>query len=206
MSDSPTAPSGYGNVTRFVCSELAESGYDVSLIGWQTHGRPRRWQGCRLYSAGKDPFGADVLLRYLRHIQPDVLVTQADSWRLSFVANPVIPGFLTAARIPWVIYSPIDSDCGHGRLPPGLVRLLQQVDIPVTVSQYGAKVMRTNGLQPVVIPYGVDTALFRPARPKSLAKRAFGYEGRFVILTDARNQPPQALASDLGDRRALRCR
>ena len=188
MSDSPTAPSGYGNATRFVCAGLAKLGYDVSIIGWQTSGRPRRWRNCTLYPNGRNLFGADVLLDYLRHVRPDVLVTQAEYWKLTYIANPVIARFMREAHIPWALYYPVDCDMGDGRLPSGWVRLLQTVDLPITVSHYDRDVTHANGVTVAYIPYSVDTKVFRPPDDKSAAKSAMGYDGRFVLLSDARNQ------------------
>ena len=33
MSDSPDTPSGFGNVTRFVCAGLAKRGFAVNILG-----------------------------------------------------------------------------------------------------------------------------------------------------------------------------
>jgi hypothetical protein len=62
---------------------------------------------------------------------------------------------------------------------------------------YGRDVARTNGVASAYIPHGVDTSLFRPAPDKAEAKRALGYDGRFVILSDARNQPRKMLPRTL---------
>jgi hypothetical protein len=52
-------------------------------------------------------------------------------------------------------------------------------------------------VEPAYIPHGVDAGLFRPPADKAAAKRALGYEGRFVILSDARNQPRKLLPRTL---------
>jgi glycosyltransferase involved in cell wall biosynthesis len=193
MSDSPTAPSGFGNVSRFVCSGLAERGHDVSIVGWQARGRPEPWQGCTLYPTRFDTFGADVLLGYLQRIRPDVLVTLADVWWLTFIANPTITGFLRAAGIPWALYYPIDGDLGGSRLPQSWIHVLERVDVPIAMSEYGRDVSLANGVEPAYVPHGVDTTLFRPSVDRWTAKRRLGYEGRFVVLCDARNQPRKLL-------------
>jgi hypothetical protein len=54
MSDSPTSPTGYGNVTRFVCAGLADCGHQVSILGKQTRGQPVPWHNCVLYPSGFD--------------------------------------------------------------------------------------------------------------------------------------------------------
>jgi len=50
-------------------------------------------------------------------------------------------------------------------------------------------VTQSNGIESAYIPLGVDTKVFQPSADKEHAKQAFGYEGKFVILSDARNAP-----------------
>src|SRR5262245_16485107 len=193
MSDSPTTPSGFGNVTRFVCAGLAEHNVQVSILGWQARGEPVSWQNCMLYPVRHDGFGADVLLNYLQRIQPDILVTLADVWWLTFISHPLIANFMRTASIPWTLYYPIDGDLGDGRLPPSWVQILKAVDLPIAMSRYGREVSEINGIRPAYIPHGVETNVFKPPEDRASAKRALGYEGKFVILSDARNQPRKQL-------------
>jgi len=136
-------------------------------------------------------------MSYLQKLRPDVLVALADVWWLTYIANPLIANFMRTAGIPWALYYPIDGDMGDGRLPASWVRILETVDLPIAMSQYGRDVSRANGIAPAYIPHGVDADLYRPPTDKDAAKRAMGYEGKFVILSDARNQPrkliPRAL-------------
>ena len=193
MSDSPTSPSGFGNVTRFVCQGLAERGHQVHILGWQASGEPTRWRDCMLYPVRFDRFGADVLLNHLYRLRPELLITLADVWWLTYIANPSIANFMRTAGIPWVLYYPIDGDMGSGRLPPSWVHILKTVDLPVAMSQYGQRATEANGLVPAYVPHGVDCTVFKPPADKVAAKRALGYDHRFVILSDARNQPRKML-------------
>jgi len=136
-------------------------------------------------------------LKYLRQIQPDVLITLADIWWLAYLAGSTISDFLHTAGIPWVMYYPIDGDMGENRLPPSWVRILKRVDLPIAMSRYGHDVVRANGVESAYIPHGVDTNVFRPPVDKGLAKQALGYEGKFVVLSDARNQPRKMLPRTL---------
>src|SRR6266849_9549493 len=185
MSDSPTTPSGYGNVTRFVCAGLAERGHQVSILGWQTKGQPTPWQNCMLYPSGHS---ADELLNNLRRLQPDVLVIQTDVLWLAFLKYLTIANFMHTAGITWAFYYPIDGDAGEKRLPSGWIDVLKTVDLPIAMSHYTHDVTQANGLEPAYIPHGVDTKVFEPPANKRLAKQALGYEGKFVVLSDARNQ------------------
>src|SRR3954451_5417645 len=193
MSDSPDSPTGFGNVTRFVCSGLADLGHRVSILGWQTKGTPIVWHSCQLYPTGYSDVGADVLLFYLQRLRPDVLITLGNIWWLSWITYPLI----AANGVPWWLYYPLDGDCGEGRLPESWVQVLRRVDLPVAMSRYGLEVTARNGVAPAYIPHGVDTGLFRPPAVKAEAKAAFGYRERFVILSDARNQARKLLPRTL---------
>lgn len=188
LSDSPTAPTGLGNVTRFVCGGLAALGHEISIIGWQKRGRPLRLRRYTIYPSGDENAEATTLLRHLRKLRPDVLITLADPWRVSHLAQPRLAEFRREAGIVWASYYPVDSDLGAGRLPPSFIHLAQTVDLPIAMSRYGALASRANGLTPAYIPHGVDGKLFSPPADKALAQNALGYGGRFVILSDARNQ------------------
>src|SRR2546421_8178554 len=158
MSDSPAAPSGFGNATRFVCTGLANRGHQVSILGWPTQGQPTPWQNCMLYPIG---FSANELLHYLRELQPDVLITLADVCMLEYLNNPVITDFMHTAGIPWVLYYPISADMGENRLPPSWVDTLKAVDLPIAMSRYACDVTQANGVEPIYIPLGVDTKVFQ---------------------------------------------
>jgi len=194
ISDSPTAPTGFGNVTRFVCGGLADRGHQVSILGKQTRGQPILWHNCLLYPG---TFKTDELLHYLHWIQPDMLITLTNIRELEHLNYPVIANFLCTADIPWIFYYPISADMGENRLPPNLVRILKTVDLPIAMSRYGRDAMQTNEVVPAYIPLGVDTKVFQPPADKVLAKQTLGYEGKFVILSDARNHPHKLLPRTL---------
>jgi glycosyltransferase involved in cell wall biosynthesis len=94
---------------------------------------------------------------------------------------------------PWCLYFPIDGDAGDDRLPPSWVEMLRQVDLPVAMSQYGRRVAGNCGVTCEYIPHGVDLATFCPPDDREAAKARLGYDGRFVVLSDSRNQPRKML-------------
>jgi len=186
VSDSPTVATGFGNVTRCVCTSLADRGHHVSILGGgQPSDQPIPWHNCMLYPLDSSP---DKLLNYLRQIQPDVLVIQADVWLMKAFNYPLIINFVCTTGIPWALYYPIDSDMGAKRLPSSLIHILKTVDLPIAMSRYGHDVTEANGIEPAYIPLGINTKVFEPPVDKVLAKQALGYEGKFVVLSDARNQ------------------
>jgi len=197
MSDTPTGPTGFGNVTRAICTGLAEYGHHVSILGWPGQGQPRPWQNCTLYPIRQNQRGADVLLHYLRTLQPDVLVSLDDLFFVRYMLRPQIREYMQRACVPWVYYCPLDCDMGEGRLPAEFSAVLQGADLPVAMSRYGQRVGLVNGVMSAYIPHGVDTSLFEPAAQKDAAKQALGYQGSFVVLSDARNQPRKLIPRTL---------
>ncbi len=192
ISDSPTTPSGFGNVTRFVCEGLARRGHDVHILGWQTR-EPAEWNGCRVHATARDAMGADALYAYLLRHRPDVVVALADVWWLPWLASPHVRRQRELTRTPWVLYFPIDGDTDDERLPPSWVDLLREVDVPVAMSRYGQDVAERCGIACEYIPHGVDLDVFAPPADRAAAKRALGLEGAFVVLSDSRNQPRKLL-------------
>jgi glycosyltransferase involved in cell wall biosynthesis len=192
ISDSPTTPSGFGNVTRFVCAGLAQRGYDVHILGWQTR-EPEEWNGCHVHATGRDALGADAVYAYLLRRRPDVVVALADVWWLPWLASPHVRRQRELTRTPWVLYFPIDGDTDDERLPPSWVELLREVDVPVAMSRYGQEIAQRCGIDCDSIPHGVDLDTFAPPEDRDAAKRRLGLEGRFVVLSDSRNQPRKLL-------------
>lgn len=185
MSDTPVMPSGYGYITQYVCAGLTDCGHHVSILGRQMPSQPVPFYHRVLFYHVSS---ANELLDYLRQLQPDVLVIAADVWWLAYFNHPVITEFLHTANIPQILYYPIDGDTGEKHLPPSWVRILKSVDLPIAINRYSRDVTQANGVEPAHIPLGIDTKVFQPPADKDLAKQALGYEGKFVVLSDARNQ------------------
>jgi glycosyltransferase involved in cell wall biosynthesis len=193
VSDSPTTPSGFGGVTREVCRRLARRGHRLEILGWQAYGTTTYWEGIPVHPVRRDRFGADVLLGYLHRLQPHFLLTLADIWWMSFLTEPPVQRYLDLSGTRWVHYYPVDGADPEGRLPAGWVKVLSCADVPVAMSRFGMEVSAACGVPAAYIPHGVDTELFQPPPDKAAAKARLGYEGRFVVLSDARNQPRKLL-------------
>ena len=191
VSDSPDTPSGFGNVTHFVCEGLARRGHNVSIIGWQTK-QLHDWNGCKVYpSLGR--LGSDAVFPFLIRNRPEVVIALADVWWLPYFSSPHVRRQMELTDTPWVLYFPIDGDMEGERLPASWTQLLREVDVPVAMSRYGQRIVRQNGLSCEYIPHGVDLNVFCPPSDRHEAKARIGASGKFVILSDSRNQPRKML-------------
>jgi glycosyltransferase involved in cell wall biosynthesis len=159
----------------------------VSILGWQTE-TAHEWMGCQIYpSEGR--LGGDALYPLLVRRRPDVVVALADVWWLPYFTTPHIRRQMEMTGAPWALYFPIDGHTADERLPQSWIDLLAEVDIPIAMSRYGQAVARNCGISCDYIPHGVDLDVFTPPSDRVAAKRALGVEGRFVVLSDSRNQP-----------------
>jgi glycosyltransferase involved in cell wall biosynthesis len=192
ISDSPETPSGFGNVTRFVCAGLAARGHQVSILGWQTR-QLHEWNGCRVHPVGSDPMGSDALFAYLVRHRPEVVIALADVWWLPYFSAPHVRRQMELTDARWALYFPVDGNTANGLLPPSWIELLRMVDVPIAMSRYGQQVATDCGIDCDYIPHGVDLEVFAPPADREQAKRHVDAEGRFVMLSDSRNQPRKLL-------------
>jgi glycosyltransferase involved in cell wall biosynthesis len=192
ISDSPDTPSGFGNVTRFVCDGLARRGHTVSILGWQTR-EARDWCGCKVYPSALNPLGSDALYRLLLRTRPEIVIALGDIWWLPHFAAPHVRRQMELIDAPWALYFPIDGDMEGEHLPPSWLELLREVDVPVAMSRYGQRIVQQCGISCACIPHGVDLDVFRPPADRSAAKRRIQAEEKFLVLSDSRNQPRKML-------------
>ncbi|HTS54300.1 MAG TPA: glycosyltransferase family 4 protein [Burkholderiales bacterium] len=192
MSDSPDTPSGFGNVTHFVCEGLARRGHRVGILGWQTR-NPFEWNGCKVYPTHLDPLGSDALYGYLVRHRPDAVIALADVWWLPFFTAPHVRRQMELTDTPWLLYFPVDGDTQEERLPPSWIELLREVDVPIAMSRYGQRVAERCGIRCEYIPHGVDLDIFSPPPDREQAKARLGAQGKFLVLSDSRNQPRKLL-------------
>ena len=155
--------------------------------------QPHEWNGCRVHAVGSDPMGSDALYAYLVRHRPEVVIALADVWWLPYFSSPHVRRQMELTEARWALYFPIDGNTADGRLPPSWVELLGMVDVPIAMSRYGQRVASDCGIACDYIPHGVDLDIFAPPADREEAKRDVDAEGRFVVLSDSRNQPRKLL-------------
>ena len=187
MSDTPLRTSGFGLVTGEICKRLATLGHDILVLGWWS-AMEEKFCGFDVKPCPVSPTGAAAAIaKYVADFQPDYLITLGDVPWLSFIADFEVQSVLSGARVRWFIYYPVDGVLSDGSLPVQWINVLSKADAAITISKFGMVATERSGIRATLIPHGCDTELFRPPPNKEEAKRLFGYEGKFVILSDARN-------------------
>jgi glycosyltransferase involved in cell wall biosynthesis len=174
-----------------VCEGLAKRGHSVSILGWQTL-QAHDWSGCKVYPAS-GALGSHSFFPFLVRHRPEVVIALGDVWWLPYFSAPHVRRQMELTDTPWALYFPIDGDNAEGRLPASWVELLRDVDIPIAMSEYGQRVVKRCGVNCHYIPHGVDLDVFSPPPDREAAKARIGYGGKFVVLSDSRNQPRKML-------------
>lgn len=191
ISDSPDTPSGFGNVTRFVCEGLARQGNTVSIIGWQTK-EQQDWNGCKVFPA-TGILGSRSLFPFLVRYRPEIVIALGDVWWLPYFAAPHVRRQMQLTDTPWALYFPIDGEIKGGALPQSWIQMLTEVDVPIAMSEFGRDAAARAGIMCHYIPHGVDCSHFYPPQDRKQAKAEVNAAGKFLILSDSRNQPRKML-------------
>lgn len=191
-------------VTGEVCTRLAGLGHEVRILGWWSE-VGETLSEIEVYPCPVDPAAAVLAIaRTVREFKPHYLVTLGDIPWVSYLGADDFLKFLHALGTKWCLYYPVDGTLANGRLPAEWARILSRTDIPVTMSSFGKVASARSGIKAAVIPHGCNTKLFRPPRNKSEAKRRFGYEQKFVVLSDVRNHRRKLIPRALDIIRRLR--
>jgi glycosyltransferase involved in cell wall biosynthesis len=187
VSESPTALTGYGTVTRELLTRFARlPGFEVAAVASNYSGWPydRKWIPFDLYPSSS--FGRDTLEKAILHFRPNVVAGFGDPWMIEHLADFRLP---PSCKL--VLYFPLDGE----PFPSPWRRLMETADAAVCCSHFGAEQVRAAcpAANVAMIYHGVDRKVFRPLGPKAEAKKRQRLDGRFVVGCVARNQPRKNL-------------
>lgn len=129
----------------------------------------------------------EKLDRVVHSFQPDVLVTLGDIPWVYYLAEKSVREKLDANRVRWILYYPIDGTLPGGLLPKPWICVLDQTDQAIAMSSFGVESSARSGIAAAYVPHGCDLHLFRLPMNKEAAKQRLKLNGKFVILSDARN-------------------
>jgi len=151
LSNTPDAPSGYGEQTALNVPRLAALGHEMAIAANYGHQAAiREWQGFPVYPAAGN-WGNPTISTFAKHHRADIVVALCDAW----VMRPDD----WADDLRMAIWAPLD----HYPIPPAVLAVLQHSKVrPIAMSRFGEKWMQKFSLDPLYVPHGVDTSVFRP--------------------------------------------
>jgi len=144
------AKSGYGVSTANIVPRLQKLGHEVVVFTYYgLHGGRVVWNGIEHWPIRETQFGSDVIADYIDEFQPDVVITLYDQW--------VIPSYQQLGSI-WLPHVVLHYEPMLGKLRNAVKKTWRQW----ALCEWAAKLMRDEGLDPRVVPLGVDTKIYRP--------------------------------------------
>jgi glycosyltransferase involved in cell wall biosynthesis len=148
--------SGYGVQGKSLLPRLAElpefGGRDAiaQFAWWGLQGGMHRVDGFRIYPAGMDPYGNDVIAAHTRDFDANLVVSLIDVWVMQDTANRVKPAL-------WLPWTPID----HDPIPEAVINSLQGAHTTLAYAKWGAEMLTKAGIKNHYIPHGVETGIYK---------------------------------------------
>lgn len=154
-SNGPWTASGYGVQGRSLLPRLAElpevgGRENIAIFAWYgLQGGTHNVDGFKVYPAGADPYGNDIIGAHTKDFGANVVISLIDAWVMKDTAQKIRP----ALFCPWL---PID----HQPVPPAVLDALQGAHLPLTYSKWGHELLVGAGVENVYIPHGVEPSVF----------------------------------------------
>ncbi len=187
-SNSPGAPTGYGQQAQQLAERLLKTGFKVAAMS--NYGLEGSVETLKLRT-GKIPhyprglhYSDDVLPMHHKHFKAkhpdlkDVILTLYDCW---VYRNPQLAKYQIFS---WV---PLD----HITPPPAVIEFLSKENVtPVTMAQHGKEQLDAAGIANTFIPHAIDTKIYKPTETISgtPGKQFIGVEGKFLVGMIAANK------------------
>jgi len=180
MGDSTAVISGFGSALRNLATYLHKRGHTVAHLGWQTIGQERiasfhdEVLGYKvLPNIAGQQFGERAFKYWLPRYQPDLIIVLSDFWMVSYLMKIDL-------NIPLLMWYPID---GYP-LTDQIIEMLKRIDYKVCISEYGADMVKSAGINTKHIPHGVKSNVFTP-KPDDLKmamRREIGIPDHAIII------------------------
>jgi len=181
-SNSPAAPSGYGNQTKIFTPRFTRAGHQVTISAF--YGREgsvmRNEDGIIELPRVVDTYGNDIIQSHVRYTDADVVISLIDP----FVLQPGV-----WSTFPWAAWVPVDS---IPMLAPN-VTALKAARWVIAMSRFGEQQLREAGFDPLYVPHGVETSVYKPV-DRTAAREAFarftGHDisDNFLVMSVAANK------------------
>lgn len=192
--DSPTVPTGFGNVAKNLFSNLHQK-FDVAILGINEFG-VRRYDTSKYYiypTDRNDMLGLERFPAVLKNFEPEIILLFQDIFNIDY-AFPLIEKW--NKKVPVVFYFPIDGT----PVNQAWKTVLQKGTKLITYTKWGVNAVRKTNpeLKDKSIEYlyhGVDSAVFylMPSDARKRFKEERGWDNKFILLSVNRFQPRKML-------------
>lgn len=178
-SNAPWTPTGYGQQTATFVPRFRDAGHDIAIAAnYGLQGASMDWEGFRVYPASSE-YSNDVIPAHAMHHfagEPGLLMFLYDAWPLR---SDLYEEMNTA------IWCPVD----HLPTPPLVIKHFKDYgSVPIAMSRFGEQQLQRSGLDPLYVPHGIDTTVYRP-HPTREAKIKCGMDpDKFVVGIVANNK------------------
>jgi glycosyltransferase involved in cell wall biosynthesis len=172
------SPSGYGEQGAMFIPRFRALGHDVAVASnFGLQATTIEWNGITHYPASLN-WGNPAISTFAEQHRADAVIALCDAWVMK-------PDEWELDRM--AIWAPID----HYPIPPAVLATLKHDKVqPIAMSRDGETWMQRFGLDPLYVPHGVDTKLFRPQPEiKCHVRRELGIpEDAFLVGMVAANK------------------
>lgn len=193
--DSPTVPTGFGQVSKNLLGRLKAKGHEIHVLGINSFGEPydREKFPYDIWGGDKGPieviYGYAKLWYIAEKVKPEIIFFLNDPWVIQKYLEHKPPTF-DDTYIQYMAYYPIDG----GPLKPEWAKMLtNEFDVQVCYSHFAENVVieANEGHRPAnlyQIYHGVDTKIFYPMS-QGIARAQLGLPlDSFIVGMVARNQ------------------
>ena len=186
-SVAPWLPTGYGQQSAIFGTRIRDLGHDVAYAAYVgLEGTIGAFEGMTVYPADLSRFNKRMLREYVKREGDDVqVITLTDVWTWTEGRYGGIADWKGLKLAAW---TPVD----HDPCPPRVADALMQYGArAIAMSKFGQDRLRRMGLDPLYVPHGIDTNLFRPWDDIPGCREAMGLpKDSFVIGVVANNSGP----------------
>lgn len=150
------ASSGYGVQGKSLLPRLAEldtvgGRNNIAQFAWYgLQGGSHEYQGFKIYPAGIDPYGNDIIASHTKDFNANVVISLIDAWVMDKVGTKIKP----ALWLPWL---PID----HTPVPERVLSSIADAFLPLTYAKWGHQMLKNAGVENYYIPHGIETSVYK---------------------------------------------
>lgn len=147
--------SGYGVQAKSLLPRLAElpefDGRDnIAQFAWYgLQSGMHQVDGFRIYPAGMDPYGNDVIGAHTKDFDANIVVSLIDVWVMHDTAEKIKPAL-------WLPWCPID----HDPIPDAVLSSLQGAHTTLAYAKWGADLLTKAGMKTHYIPHGIEPTVY----------------------------------------------